>query len=113
LKVEKIGLPHPFMITAKHVSLAAVEFAGLLGKAALAEADKRGIKCGWNGCQLSYTEHETPGIIREQEQTPEPPPLELCIRCGGMLDGKGFQVRWLPHYGSALLCQLCGLDLGY
>lgn len=68
VKIEKVSMPHPYCITPKHVEVAADHFGGMLGEAAIAEAEKRGAKC--DICKqavrrrkqdriLAYDEHET------------------------------------------------------
>lgn len=58
-KVEDVSIPHPFMIGPRHVQIAADQFGGMLGDAALAYADRVGVGCYVRGCHLSYKEHET------------------------------------------------------
>jgi hypothetical protein len=67
--------PHPYCITPKHVRVAADHHSGLLGTAAIEDAEQRGAKCGiyshphnpkqytngrrsgWERCNLSVKEH--------------------------------------------------------
>lgn len=62
MKVEKLFLPHPYCIGAKHVAHAADHFSGMLGEAAIADGEKQGIiceTCKARGEHLSYKDHET------------------------------------------------------
>lgn len=54
--IDTIGVPHPYMITPKHVEIAADHHGGILGEAAIMQAEHCGVRCGFN-CQLSYKEH--------------------------------------------------------
>jgi hypothetical protein len=56
--VDKIGTPHPYCITAKHVGIASDQFGGMLGKEAILAAEKQGAKCGICHGKLSYDQHE-------------------------------------------------------
>ena len=56
-KIEELFVPHPFVITAKHVVLASDRFGGILGETAIEEAEAQGIKCGAGGCLLPLKEH--------------------------------------------------------
>lgn len=58
-KVETVSLPHPYCITPKHVGVAADQFAGILGEAALEAAEKQGARCGMRDCHLPYSKHES------------------------------------------------------
>lgn len=60
---DTIGVPHPYMIGARHVGWAADHHCGLLGEAAIEDAEKHGIHCATQGCRLSYKEHETALLI--------------------------------------------------
>jgi hypothetical protein len=52
-KVDTVVLPHPFMITPKHVEYAADRCGGVLDAEALSKAP-----CGIKGCQLSSNDHK-------------------------------------------------------
>ena len=52
-KVEKISLPHPYVITPKHITESTGMYLDVEG------AEQRGARCGWGGCTLKYKEHET------------------------------------------------------
>jgi hypothetical protein len=54
---DTIGVPHPYCITPKHVSIASDDHGGMLGEAAIRDAEKRGARCGIRQCNLSYQEH--------------------------------------------------------
>src|SRR5882724_4576335 len=66
-KIEKISIPHPFMITPGHVAYAADHHGGMLTTEAIKESK---VRCGWTTrepgynysnvrCNLSVDEHET------------------------------------------------------
>lgn len=65
-KLEKISMPHPYVITPRHVAIAADKYSGLLGVEAIEGAEKEGVGCGWRGdrlesrCQLPYKKHDQP-----------------------------------------------------
>lgn len=61
--VDSISTPHPYCITSRHVSIAADQFCGMLGTAAIEAAEKQGARCGMRGCHLSYKEHEQALLI--------------------------------------------------
>jgi hypothetical protein len=56
---DTIQSPHPYMITERHVSMAADKFGGMLGEDAIELAEKVGARCGVQGCHLKYHQHET------------------------------------------------------
>lgn len=56
--VDSIGVPHPYCITPKHVEVAADQFMGRLGEAAIVAAEKQGAKCGICKGELPYHGHE-------------------------------------------------------
>ena len=43
--IDTIGVPHPYCLTPKHVAHASDKFNGMLGKEAIASAEKEGIYC--------------------------------------------------------------------
>ncbi|MBA7687287.1 hypothetical protein ES703_95748 [subsurface metagenome] len=61
--VDTIGIPHPYMIGAKHVGHAADHHCGMLGKEAIIAGEKQGITCAMKGCTLTYEEHEQALLI--------------------------------------------------
>jgi len=61
--VDTIGVPHPYCITPKHVGVASDHFGGMLGEAAIEDAERRGAKCGICHGNLSYAEHETAVLV--------------------------------------------------
>ena len=61
--VDTIGVPHPYMIGAKHVGYAADHHMGMLGKEAIIEGEKQGITCEMKGCALTYDEHKQAILI--------------------------------------------------
>ena len=69
--VDTIGVPHPYMITGKHVGEASDHFFGRLGEEAIRSAEKKGITCGMRHCNLSYDEHKQALVVR--------------VKCGGEL----------------------------
>lgn len=56
VKIEKVSLPHPFMITPGHVAYAADHCGGMLTTEAI-KASR--VKCGWRDCFLDVDKHET------------------------------------------------------
>src|SRR5579863_6173438 len=58
-KVVKVSLPHPYCIIPKHVAVAADDFGGMLGESAIEAAERMGVRCGMNGCNLPYRKHES------------------------------------------------------
>lgn len=56
---DTIGVPHPYCITPKHVAVASDRYCGMLGEAAIKDAEKNHhAHCGMRGCKLTYAEHE-------------------------------------------------------
>lgn len=65
LKCETVGIPHPYCITPKHVAWASDHCGGMLGAAAIREAEeKAGASCEicrkQGGGILKYDDHESP-----------------------------------------------------
>lgn len=66
LKIEKVSIPHPYCITPKHIAVAADDFGGMLGEAAIEAAERKGAVCDIcrerarrDGSRiLTYGEHE-------------------------------------------------------
>ena len=58
-KVEKVSIPHPYCITARHMEIASDQFCGMLGEAAIEAAEKQGAHCGMQRCNLRYDQHKT------------------------------------------------------
>lgn len=61
-KIDTVSLPHPYCITPKHIKIASDHFGGILDKAAIIEAEKRGAACDicrTSGTILSYDKHES------------------------------------------------------
>jgi hypothetical protein len=66
IKVEKISIPHPFVIMPGHVAFAAKHCGGMLSADAIYRS---GVKCGWGTanrrggynerCQLSVHDHKS------------------------------------------------------
>lgn len=44
-KLDIVSLPHPYCITPGHVAVASDQFSGMLGEAAIEEAERQGIYC--------------------------------------------------------------------
>lgn len=61
---DTIGVPHPYMITSKHVTYTSDNFNGMLGSSAIESAENEGITCGICRGKLSYKEHETALVIQ-------------------------------------------------
>lgn len=45
-KLDTVSIPHPYMITPRHVSWASDHWGGMLGKEAIRDAEKHGAECG-------------------------------------------------------------------
>jgi hypothetical protein len=75
--VDSIGVPHPYMIVPKHVAIAADRHGGILGEAAIEDAENRGAKCGICKGQLKFKEHEQALLV---ECKVEPKEAENEIR---------------------------------
>jgi len=58
--VDTIEVPHPFIITSRHVAYAADRNSGMLTKSAIKHS---GVPCGMRGCLLSIDEHETALLV--------------------------------------------------
>lgn len=65
--VDSLPVPHPYMITPKHIEVASNEFMGMLGKEAILRAEEKGVFCDicrakhntdYSYKILSYEEHE-------------------------------------------------------
>ena len=56
--IDTIGVPHPYMITDKHVVHASDYYGGRLGERAIKSGEELGIICGVPGCNLSWEEHK-------------------------------------------------------
>jgi len=55
---DSIGVPHPYLITPKHIGHASDNFSGRLGEAAIRSCEEKGVTCGMKGCNLTHAEHE-------------------------------------------------------
>ena len=66
--VDSIGVPHPYMIGAKHIKHAADHFSGLLGKEAIESGEKIGITCEMPGCNLTHAEHGQALLVACKEE---------------------------------------------
>lgn len=53
VKCEKTYHPHMYMITPKHLEKSTGIYLNI------EEAERGGAKCGWKGCELPYSEHES------------------------------------------------------
>ena len=60
---DTIGVPHPYMITQKHVVYAADHCGGMLNDGAIKDAERNGAKCGICKGELSYEEHKTALVV--------------------------------------------------
>ena len=61
--INIIGVPHPYVIGARHVGHAADRFSGMLGEPAIRSAEMAGIHCQMKGCRLSYDQHEQAALV--------------------------------------------------
>jgi hypothetical protein len=79
-EIKEIIIPHPYMITPKHVAIASDEFSGMLGEPAIQEAEKKWVYCDIcryrvrKGVQteiLPYSEHKKQKTLFLQMKTDE------------------------------------------
>lgn len=61
--IDTIGVPHPYCITAQHVSHASDFCGGRLDQDAITAAERAGAKCGICHGKLKYKEHETALLV--------------------------------------------------
>lgn len=62
--IDTIGVPHPYCITPKHVTIASDKFNGILGEDAIRAAEKTGARCDICKGKLPFDKHEI-GVIVE------------------------------------------------
>lgn len=62
--IDSTGVPHPYMIGAKHVGHAADHFGGSLGRDCIEDGEKKGIRCETRGCTLPYDKHEQALVVK-------------------------------------------------
>lgn len=77
--IDTIGVPHPYCIGSRLVAHAADRFNGMLGEAAIEDAEKHGIHCDickQNGTILSFKEHKQ-ALLIESKVDIDPVPEEL------------------------------------
>ncbi|MFA5401259.1 MAG: hypothetical protein WC359_12500 [Dehalococcoidia bacterium] len=78
--VDTIGVPHPYCIGSKLVAFAADRHNGILGEAAIEDAERHGIHCEIckekMGKPLSYAEHKQALVIESKVEI-DPTPNEL------------------------------------
>lgn len=55
---DTIGVPHPYCITPKHVTVASDYYGGILGTEAIKGAEARGAYCGTCRGSLTFEEHK-------------------------------------------------------
>lgn len=74
--VGRIGVPHPYMIGAKHVVHAADHFGGMLGTAAIESCERHGICCEICKGDLAFADHKQALLIEclEHVTVGEPDP---------------------------------------
>lgn len=63
VKIERVGMPHPYCLTPKHVAHASDHFCGVLTAESIRDAEKHGARCDickQRGENLSYEQHESP-----------------------------------------------------
>lgn len=60
---DSIGVPHPYVIGAKHVAHAADHHGGMLGEAAIESGERKGIVCECCKGKLTYKQHEQAILI--------------------------------------------------
>jgi hypothetical protein len=69
---DSIGVPHPYMITSKHVVYASDHHSGMLGEAAIKGAERNGHYCGICKGKLKYEQHEQAVVIGCKIDTQDP-----------------------------------------
>lgn len=65
--IDTIGVPHPYMISSRHVVHAADHFSGRLGEAAIDSAEKHGIYCEIcrkKGQIMPHSEHKQALLVK-------------------------------------------------
>ena len=68
--VDTLGVPHPYMITPKHVAVASDDFSGMLGEPAIRKAEEKGIHCEIcrkSGNILPYHEHKQALLVEVKD----------------------------------------------
>lgn len=71
--IDTIGVPHPYCITPKHVTIASDDHMGMLGKEAIEDAEKQGVQCGTKfkdggQCNLPYNEHKQALLVECKQE---------------------------------------------
>jgi len=79
-EIKKVSIPHPYMITPKHIAVASDKFSGMLGEPAIEEAEKKGVYCdickhrvskGLQSEIIPYSEHKEQKTLFLQMKTDE------------------------------------------
>lgn len=69
LRVEDLTHPHPYCITAKHVAVASDHHGGMLDKAAIEDAERRGAEC--ETCRALVKRRRQDRVLRLDEHVTE------------------------------------------
>src|SRR5512146_2415582 len=69
LRVEDLTHPHPYCVTPKHVAVASDHHGGMLDKAAIEDAERRGAKCGT--CRELFKRNRQGRVLRLDEHITE------------------------------------------
>jgi hypothetical protein len=89
---DTIGVPHPYCITDKHVTLAADNFSGILSKEAIENAEKHGAKCGICKGKLSFAQHEQALLVecrvdmKQEDGSANPELHAYLLKCKEMCE---------------------------
>ena len=61
--IKRHSIPHPYCITSAHVAEASDHHFGRLDNSAIEAAEKKGVRCGMNGCWLTAAEHKSVPLV--------------------------------------------------
>lgn len=61
--IKRHSIPHPYCITSAHVVEASEHYCGRLGTDAIRAAEKKGVRCGMEGCRLTVDEHRSVPLV--------------------------------------------------
>ncbi len=68
--IDTIGVPHPYVITPRHVTVASDHHSGILDDGAIRNAEENhGARCGHPRCNLTFDQHEQALLVEVDEDT--------------------------------------------
>ena len=93
--IDTIGVPHPYVIGARHVAHAADRFSGILGDAAIRSGEMAGIHCQMPKCRLSYDQHEKAALVACKVDANDDGPLAeemhaYLLKCKPLAEQDGY-----------------------